>query len=117
MDGRNMDFDAVDKIAQGRVWSGKEALEIGLVDQLGGLNDAINEAAKLADVSDYKISNYPRYKKDIEDLLFDFNIKSSKNKILKEELGEELYEIYTSFKHFSNSKGIQAKMPYILNIK
>ena len=58
-DGRKMSTDKVENIAQGRVWLGNDALKIHLVDQLGGLDDAVAKAAQLAKVSDYYTTNYP----------------------------------------------------------
>jgi protease-4 len=116
--GRNMTFAQVDSIAQGRVWTGTEALENGLVDQLGSLEDAIEVAAELAEVTDYRITNYPRYKKDFKDAFKPFSlIKVSKESLLKEELGLEYYTIYKNIKQFSELKGIQARMPFVIEIK
>jgi protease-4 len=66
-----MTFAQVDSIAQGRVWAGSEALKLGLVDRIGSLDDAINEAAVLAKVKTYKKQNYPEYK-DLNDLLLTY---------------------------------------------
>jgi protease-4 len=114
--GRNMSFSAVDSIAQGRVWSGVEAKKIGLVDDLGNLEDAIAAAAELAEITDYKIRNYPDYKLDLEDRFNGFPFMKTKEKLLIEEFGEENYKIYKSVKSFSNLKGIQARMPYVIDI-
>lgn len=116
--GRNMTFEQVNEIAQGRVWTGKEALENGLVDKLGNLNDAIKIAAELAKVETYKIRNYPNYKKDLKEA-FNFSpfTKASKEEILKETLGDENYQLYNNINQMKKLKGIQAKMPYILQIK
>ncbi|MCL4135422.1 UNVERIFIED_CONTAM: hypothetical protein GTU68_010853 [Idotea baltica] len=116
--GRNMSEAAVDSIAQGRVWTGVEAMQNGLVDKLGSLNDAIDRAAELAEVSDYSITNYPRYKTDFKDAFNPLSfIKISKEKVLKEELGFENYQIYKNIKTFTNTKGVQARMPFELKIK
>jgi len=116
--GRNMTFSQVDSIAQGRVWTGVEALENGLVDQLGSLDDAVEVAAELAEVSDYRITNYPRYKKDFKDAFKPFSFaKVSKENLLKEELGHEYYTIYKNLKQFSELKGVQARMPFVIEIK
>ena len=115
--GRGMTVEEVDEIAQGRVWSGVDALENGLVDELGNLNDAINYAAELADITDYKVRNYPSYKVDFGDRFSGFPFVKSKEKILIEELGEENYKIYQSIKKLSKLKGIQARMPMIMEIK
>ncbi|QXP72691.1 signal peptide peptidase SppA [Tenacibaculum sp. AHE15PA] len=116
--GRNMTFVQVNEIAQGRVWTGKEALENGLVDKLGNLNDAIKIAAELAKVETYKVRNYPNYKKDLKEA-FSFSpfAKVSKEEILKETLGDENYQLYNNVNQMKKLKGIQARMPYILQIK
>ncbi|MEZ4842168.1 MAG: signal peptide peptidase SppA [Flavobacteriaceae bacterium] len=116
--GRNLTTSKVDSIGQGRVWTGTEALQIGLVDQLGSLEDAVEVAAELAEVSDYRTTDYPRYKTDFKDSFKPFSfVKLSKEEILKEELGVENYTIYKNLKHFSQLKGIQARMPFIMEIK
>ncbi|WP_420551533.1 signal peptide peptidase SppA [Tenacibaculum aiptasiae] len=116
--GRNMTFEQVNEIAQGRVWSGKEAIEKGLVDKLGSLNDAIEIAAELADLENYKIRNYPNYKKDLKEALnFSPFGKVSKEEILKEALGDEHYQLYDNINQMKKLKGIQARMPFIFQIK
>ncbi|MCK4561752.1 MAG: signal peptide peptidase SppA [Flavobacteriaceae bacterium] len=114
--GRNMTFAEVDSIAQGRVWTGKEALENGLVDELGSLEDAINIAADLAGVETYKVRNYPSYEKDLKDI-FKGPFASIKASILEDELGIENYQIYKSIKQFSELKGVQTRLPFLLEIK
>ena len=114
--GRNMSFSAVDSIAQGRVWSGVDAKNIGLVDTIGNLDDAIVAAAELAEITDYKIRNYPDYKVELEDRFSGFPFMKTKEKLFIEEFGEENYKIYKTLKSFSNLKGIQARMPYIIEI-
>ena len=116
--GRNMTFAQVDSIAQGRVWTGTEAIENGLVDQLGNLDDAVKIAAELAEITEYRTTNYPRFNKDFKDAFKPFSfIKASKENILKEELGIENYMIYKNLKQFSKLKGVQARMPFEINIK
>jgi protease-4 len=115
--GRNMTVEQVDEIAQGRVWSGVEALENGLVDDLGGLKEAIIEAAGLAGITDYKIRNYPNYDIDFEDRLSGFPFASSKEEMLIDEFGAANYEIYKTLKQFSQISGIQARLPYVIEIK
>lgn len=115
--GRGMLAEDVDKIAQGRVWSGVDAVKNGLVDELGSLNDAVSYAAELADVTDYKVRNYPSYKKDLEDRFNGFPFVKSKEKIFKEELGEANYKIYKTISEMSKLEGIQARLPFIINIK
>jgi protease-4 len=115
--GRDMNIQAVDSIAQGRVWSGVEALNNGLIDELGNLYDAISYAAELADISDYRVHNYPSYKVELEDIFDVFPFVKTKEKIMADELGQENYKIYQTIKRFSNLKGIQARIPFIMEIK
>ncbi|MEN8185908.1 MAG: signal peptide peptidase SppA [Bacteroidota bacterium] len=117
-DGRNMTFAQVDSIAQGRVWTGKQAKENGLVDELGSLEDAIEAAAELADLDDYRVRNYPDYKKDLDDLFGNVPIAGlNKEKLLKEELGAENYRAYKTIKKISTLKGIQARIPFEMVIE
>ncbi|WP_285649297.1 signal peptide peptidase SppA [Allomuricauda sp. NBRC 101325] len=117
--GRNMSTAEVDKIAQGRVWSGIDAQALGLVDELGNLDDAIAMAADMADIGSYSIQKYPKYKSGFEQ--FQESLGGAKAKIseslIQEEIGAEAYKILKEFKQFSEQKGIQAKMPFSLNIK
>ena len=115
--GRNMTVEAVDSIAQGRVWSGVDALDNGLVDELGNLEDAVLYAAELAEITDYKVRNYPSYKIELEDRFNSFPFMKSKEKVLKEELGESNYKIYQTIKEFSKLEGVQARMPFVIDIK
>ncbi|KAF2341669.1 signal peptide peptidase SppA [Flavobacterium tistrianum] len=115
-EGRKMTFAQVDSIAQGRVWSGTEALKIGLVDKIGGLNDAIAEAAKIAKVKKYSTQNYPEYEKTLNDLLGNLPFAKSKEAFIKEEIGEENYLLIEQVKKFQKQKGIQAILPYGINI-
>ncbi|HEY4617896.1 MAG TPA: signal peptide peptidase SppA [Flavobacterium sp.] len=116
-EGRKMTFAQVDSIAQGRVWSGSEAIKIGLVDKIGGLNDAISAAAKLSKIKKYNTRNYPEYKKDIEDLLANLPFAKSKEAFIKEELGEENYKVLQGIKRMQSRKGVQTMMPFEINIQ
>ncbi|MFV5688646.1 signal peptide peptidase SppA [Flavobacterium sp. ZT3R25] len=115
--GRKMTFTQVDAIAQGRVWAGSEAVKIGLVDKIGGLNDAIHEAAALAKTNTYSTQNYPEYEKDFNDLLANLPFGKSKESFIKEEIGEENYKIIEEIKRLQAQKGVQAMMPFEINIK
>ena len=116
-EGRKMTFAQVDAIAQGRVWAGSEAVKIGLVDKIGGLNDAIQEAAILAKTKNYATQNYPEYEKNINDLLANLPFAKSKESFIKEEIGEENYKIMQEVKRLQSQKGVQAMMPFEINIK
>ena len=115
-EGRKMTFEQVDAIAQGRVWSGTEALKLGLVDKIGGLNDAIAEAAKIAKIKKYSTQNYPEYEKTFNDLISGLPFAKSKETFIKEEIGEENYMLIEQVKKFQKQKGVQAIIPYGINI-
>jgi protease-4 len=115
--GRDMTVQAVDSVAKGRVWTGVEALNNGLIDELGNLKDAISYAAELADIKDYRVHNYPSYVMDFQDRFDRFPFMNSKEKFLIEELGKENYKMYQTIKNVSNLKGIQARIPFIMEIK
>lgn len=114
-DGRNMSKEDVDRIGQGRVWSGTQALEIGLIDELGGLNAAIVKAAELAETDNYKLQSLPVQKDPIQQLLEDLTGQSS-SVFMKHYMGED-YKFYQMIKDLENRDVIQARMPYEVNIK
>ncbi len=115
--GRKMTTAEVDSIGQGRVWTGKEAKEIGLVDELGGLNDAIAYTAKLVKLEKYKTTLYPRYKKDFKDAFSGNPFMKSKEELFIQEMGEENYKLYKTLQSFQNMKGPQARLPFVFEIK
>lgn len=117
--GRNMSLAQVDSLAQGRVWSGADAVENGLVDELGYLEDAVAEAAEMAGLQTYGLRKYPKYKSDFQQLMEDFGGVRAKigESILKEEIGNRAYKILKEFKELENQQGIQARMPYSLDLK
>jgi protease-4 len=114
-----MSLAQVDSLAQGRVWSGVDAQANGLVDELGNLDDAIAAAADMAGLGNYSIRKYPKYKSNFERFMDDLGGMESKIKasLIKEEIGSEAYQILKEFKQASEQKGIQARMPFSLNIK
>ena len=118
-EGRNMTMAQVDSVAQGRVWSGTEAMEIGLVDEMGTLDDAIAAAAEMASLDSYGIKKFPKYKSGFERLMEDLEGASLqlKDRLLRNEIGEEAYSILKELKSFKEQKGIQARMPFALDIK
>ncbi|WP_366186692.1 signal peptide peptidase SppA [Flavobacterium ovatum] len=115
--GRKMTFNQVDGIAQGRVWTGEEALKIGLVDKIGSLNDAIKAAAKMAKTNDYSTRNFPEYEKSFEDMLSKLPFGQSRESFIKEEIGTENFKILEQLKRLQARKGIQTIMPYEINIQ
>ena len=115
-EGRNMTFEQVDSIAQGRVWTGAQALENGLVDELGGLEDAIKVAADLVDIQEYRVRSYPDYKKEFKDMVSG-PFGSVKQQILEDEIGIENVKIYNRIQQFGDWKGLQTRLPFLLEIR
>ncbi len=115
--GRNLTREQVENIAQGRVWTGADAISIGLVDELGGLDLALQYAAEAAEIQEYSIREFPIYEKDLDKMLQDFGLAKTKATILREELGEENYKILKEIKSMSEKKGIQLLFPFNTEIK
>jgi len=112
--GRKMSSESVDSIGQGRVWSGASALKIGLVDEMGGLNDAIKGAANLAGIESYSVRELPV----IEDPYTRFLSQLGgelKMSILKNELGESV-KYYNMVQEIKEMSGIQARLPFFIVI-
>jgi protease-4 len=117
--GRKMSITQVDSIAQGRVWSGSEALKIGLVDKIGGLDAALTYAAALVKTKEYKTQNFPIYEKDFSDYLGSLGVPFMKTKesFIKEEVGEENYKVIEQLRKVQTRKGIQVCLPFEINIQ
>jgi protease-4 len=114
-DGRGMSVEAIEKIAEGRVWTGATAKELGLVDELGGLDKALEIAAQQAEVETYSVINYPD-KSDIFSSLLDKGKKDYIDGKISETLGE--YYDYAKFiQGLKNADRIQARMPFELRIR
>ena len=111
---RKKSVDDIKKIAEGRIWTGKHALQFGLVDQLGTLDDAIKEAKKRADVDEYTIIQYPEKSNFLDELLKEDKGKSYADAALKTSLGE-YYDMFRQVKSISKKSGIQASMPYSIS--
>jgi protease-4 len=114
-DGRGIDKNSLDSIAQGRVWTGNQALKIGLVDELGGIDKAIEEAAKLANLEDYSLNSFPKKRDFFESFLSDQKEELT-TRAMKEYLGSD-YQLFKTIKEIKEQDFIQARMPYDINIR
>ncbi len=114
-EGRNIPKDSLDHIAQGRVWTGNQALKIGLVDALGNIDTAIQEAAKLAKLDDYSLQDYPK-KVDFLESLLSNQKEEFATKAMKEYLGKD-YELFKTIKEIKEQDFVQARMPYDISIR
>lgn len=116
-EGRRMPVESVEKIAQGRVWLATDALNIKLVDQLGGIDDAVKKAAELAKLKDYYTSDYPAAASWMDAML---NSMSSSGTYLDEQLRQTLgdfYQPFTMLRSIDKREAIQARIPYAISIK
>lgn len=118
-EGRNMTKKDVNVIGRGRVWTGSDAQKIGLVDELGGMKDAIDYAAKKAGIKNKKVVYYPKVKEDKWGEILE-QIEESENaqiKMTKTELPEELVAHYNQLKKLEQMQGIQMRMPFEIVFK
>ena len=114
-EGRNMRPESVDSIGQGRVWSGVDAKRIGLIDEFGGINEAIKEAAKLAKLSTYRIKELPERKDAFTQFLEELTGEYA-TRVAKKEMGAA-YPYFKALKRMQTMQGVQAMMPYDIEIK
>ena len=114
-EGRNMTYQQVDEIGQGRVWTGENAKELGLVDVLGDLNDAIKIAEEMTGLENYRIMKLPKLKDPFEELLEGFSTKI-RYRAIKSELGDAAV-YYNTLESIKNSNGVMARIPYNLVIE
>lgn len=116
-EGRKMSVENIKKVASGRVWTGIQAKERGLVDVLGTFEDAVNIAAEAGKVKDdFKVRYYPQYTPSVLETLIDQFEEDTKLKTLKEQLGEHFY-LYQQWKHVKSYQGTQARMPFEMKIQ
>ena len=122
-EGRGMTKAEAHEIAQGRVWTGKAALEIGLIDKIGDLDDAIAIAAEKAGISDYRLKEFPNVKEPIQQFIDNFMGNDGKepmanksvNAMLQSEFGA-MYPHIKALKEMMQTKGVQARMPYLIDV-
>ncbi len=113
-DGRKKTTDQIKAIAEGRVWTGEDALKLGLVDKLGGMNDAVNLAVAKAKLGAYMVKEFPAKEDFFTKLTNELNA-GIETRILKSELGEE-YKLIKKIQELKKIEGIQARLPFEFNI-
>jgi len=115
--GRRLPLQVVDSIAQGRVWTGQRALQIGLVDKLGNINDAVACAARMSKSKEYTLREYPEKKTFLEDLLKNYK-DGMKAETIKDEIGKEQYAVLKQLKNIRSMVGIpQTRLPFDFSIR
>ena len=111
-EGRSLNMEKVEDLSKGRIWSGKDAVENGLVDAIGGLEDAIQATAEMAAIENYNIDSYPKYENEFEHIFLDalsfIRLKIFNHPI--EKFASELIKL-------SEMEGIQAIIPFSINIE
>jgi protease-4 len=114
-DGRGMTTEAVHELAQGRIWNAVDAKENGLIDALGGMENAIDEAAQMAEIEDYKIWELP-FQKDPFDQLIEDLTRNASTKLIQNELGE-YYTWYQYLNSLKDYEGVQARLPFQMKVR
>jgi protease-4 len=116
--GRNMNVDAVNNVARGRVWSGVDALEVGLVDELGSLYDAIEAAAEMAEMDGYRLRELPEMVDPLEQMIKELSGQTEVG-LIERALGDGfgVARHIERLKEIANMKGVQARLPFFIDIK
>jgi protease-4 len=110
--GRSKTIQYIDSIGQGRIWSGGKALELGLVDRIGGVQDALDCAARMAKLKTYRLSEYPE-PANFLDLLLNNYTQTVKAKTIREDLGEQGAKWYQTMSEYQNMSGVpQTRLPF-----
>ena len=115
--GRNMTVEEVEAIAQGRVWTGEQALQNGLVDGLGGMDQAIEAAARLAELEEYNLISYPKIEPELEDFLSVMGPFGAIDEVLMEQYPEEIRAFLTTLSTEAKRPNLELRLPYSVEIK
>jgi protease-4 len=114
--GRKKDSAYIDSIAQGRVWMGTRALQVGLIDRVGTMQDAMDCAARMARLKEYRVKEYPEKKSFLDQIMKSYK-KAIKKDLIKEEIGEEQVKLLKQVKQVKQMIGIpQARLPFVVDI-
>ena len=114
---RKKSFEQIDEVGGGRVWSGTRAKQIGLVDELGSLHDAVNFAAQKAKLKEYKVSAYPKKLTQFEQIFKDFEEDKISARYLRKKMGDEQYKIFEQVTNPKLQSGVMMGMPYTISLK
>ena len=114
--GRNLSKTAVDEIGQGRIWTGYDAKDIGLIDTYGGIEKAIEIAAYLAKVEDYRIISLPKKKNPLEELSLKLGGKASISDLILSKFGFTT-QMTKPIEELLKGDRIQARVPFIIELK
>ncbi|WP_337059049.1 signal peptide peptidase SppA [Elizabethkingia meningoseptica] len=113
---RKKTFEEIDSVGGGHVWSGTRAKELGLVDEIGTLDDAVKYAAGLAKTKDYNIRSYPKDKSSFEKFFESMNEDDVAARAIETKFGKENYQLFQKINN-PNNKGVQMALPYYIKIQ
>lgn len=117
-DGRKKDTAFIETIAQGRVWTGLRAKDIGLIDRFGGIQDAVDCAARLAKLTDYRLREYPEPQSLFDRLFGSSGLYDKTSTLMKKEIGEENYKVFDEIKKIRQmTTGAQMRLPFRFSIQ
>ncbi|HEY8397632.1 MAG TPA: signal peptide peptidase SppA, partial [Flavihumibacter sp.] len=112
--GRKLEVSAVDSIAQGRIWTGEQAVKLGLADRVGGIETAMNAAAALASLQTYRVREFPEKQNLLQRLTGSYN-RNVYSKTLEREIGKDGLRLYEEWKNIQSGLGeAQARIPFQL---
>ena len=114
---RKKSFAEIDEVGGGRVWSGKKAKDLGLVDELGGLHDAVAFAAQKANLKDYNVSAYPKKKSKFEQFFEDMDQDNLSAKMIESKIGKEKFKIFQQITDPKLQGGVMMQLPYSIEIR
>ena len=115
--GRGVEQDYVNSIAQGRVWTGSDALELKLIDAYGGLEEAISEAASMAELEDYRLKEFPEQLDPMEQIMKDLMGETEVDPMAMLSTDDiKLYQMVKRYQDLMDLKGVQMRMPFVLDI-
>lgn len=114
-EGRDLTMEEVEELAQGRVYTGEDALELGLVDEIGGLEEALAHAAELANLEQYKLRTYPQ-EKDFYERIMEELMNTRSERLIKKQLGP-LYQEVEAIREIGEWTGYQMRLPFEMEIK
>ncbi len=111
---RKKTFEQIDEVGSGRVWSGTRAKNLGLVDELGTLNDAINYAAKKVGMKEQNVASYPQKRSKFEEFFGNMNEDDISAKIIKNKVGKENFKIYEMMSNPNQKNQVMMELPFTI---
>lgn len=115
-ENRKKSFDQIDEIGGGRVWSGTRAKQIGLVDELGSLQDAIAFAAQKVKLKDYEVTSYPKKISQFDQIFKSLDEDEISARLIKNKIGAENYKMFDQFTNPKLQEGVMMRMPFEIKI-